>query len=134
MSDYDELLERALAETPDIEGGGDRLEAPDAEVRQEGNVTVYENFQETLRKLDRDQDHLLKFLQDELGTSAQIDERDRARLTGDFTADRIDGAVEAFVEAYVQCPECGLPDTRLDEEQGTEMIRCEACGALSPAG
>ena len=134
MSDYDELLDRALDETPDIEGSSERFDLPAAEVRQEGNVTVYENFQETIDRLDRVESLVLKFLQNELGTSAHIDEKGRARLTGAFNARRIDDAIEAFTETYVRCPECGLPDTRLVEEKGARVIKCDACGALSPTG
>lgn len=134
MSEYEEALDRALERAPDIEGGGDRFDVPRPEVRQEGNVSVYENFQKTVDRLGRGERLVLKFLQNELGTSAHIDERGRARLTGSFTADRIEDAIEAFADANVRCPECGLPDTRLVDEQGTQMLRCEACGALSPTG
>ena len=131
MEGYDSHLERAMDETPDIEGSGDRFEVPDAEVRQEGNVTVFENFQETLDSLGRDGDHVLKFLQDELGTSAHIDESGRARLTGEFSQRRIEAAIEEYTDEFVLCPECGLPDTRLEREQGALLLRCEACGARS---
>jgi len=134
MVDYDEQLSRALDETPGIAAGGERFEVPDPVVRTEGNVTVYENFQETVDRLDRDESLVLRYLQTDLGTSAGIDERGRARLTGSFDAGRIGEAIEDFADAYVRCPECGLPDTRLVEQNGAEMIRCDACGALSPAG
>jgi translation initiation factor 2 subunit 2 len=131
MESYDEHLERAMDETPEIEGSGDRFEVPDADVRQEGNVTVYENFQTTLDRLGREGDHVLKFLQDELGTSAHIDESGRARLTGEFSWRRIEDAIDEYAEEFVLCPECGLPDTRLEREQGALLLRCEACGARS---
>lgn len=129
--DYDEHLERALERAPEIDGDGDRFSVPGPAVRQEGRVTVYENFRETVDRLDRSADHLLKFLQTELGTSAGIDERGRARLTGTFGADRIRAVLDDYVDRFVRCPECGLPDTRLDREGGVEVIRCEACGARS---
>ena len=52
--DYDDMLDRALDETPDIEGSSDRFDVPDPDVRQEGNVTVFENFQSTVDRLGRD--------------------------------------------------------------------------------
>jgi len=132
--DYDERLDRALEDTPDIEDQADRFEVPDPDVRQEGNVTVYENFQATVRTLDREPDHVVQFLQNELGTSGHIDESGRARLTGEFRQRRIDDAIDAYVEVFVLCSECGLPDTRLEREQGALLLRCEACGARSPTG
>jgi len=134
MSDYEEQLEEALSATPDMQGSEARFSIPDPDVRQEGNATVYENFQATIDRLDREAESVLKFLQNELGTNARIDERERARLTGEFAEERIGDAIEAFADAYVLCPECGLPDTRIEEEQGAQTIRCTACGALSPAG
>ena len=134
MGDYEGQLEEALSATPDIRESESRFTIPDPDVRKEGNVTVHENFRTTIDRLDREAESVLKSLQDELGTSAHIDERGRARLTGSFTARRIEDAIEAFADAYVLCPECGLPDTRIERKQGTETIKCTACGALSPAG
>ena len=132
--DYDEMLDQAVEETPDIEGTSERFEVPDPDIRQEGNMTVFENFQAVTDRLSRDEDHVMKFLQNELGTSGHIDERGRARLTGEFRERRIEDAVDAYTETYVLCPECGLPDTQLKTEQGTTVLRCEACGAQSPTG
>jgi translation initiation factor 2 subunit 2 len=129
--DYDEMLDRAVEETPDIEDEQSRFEVPDPDVRQEGNVTVVENFQDLVDTLDRDEDKLLKFIQDELGTSAHIDESGRGRLTGGFKQHRVANALEEYTEGFVICPECGLPDTKLVTQKGAEMLRCDACGALS---
>jgi translation initiation factor 2 subunit 2 len=73
----------------------------------------------------------MKFLQDELGTSGHIDEKGRARLTGSFKRDRFATALDSYVEGFVYCPECTAPDTRFVEEQGTTVLKCDACGALS---
>jgi translation initiation factor 2 subunit 2 len=129
--EYDEMLDRGMEHTPDIAGDSERFDVPDPEVRQEGNVSVVENFQELRRDLGRDENHVMKFLQDELGTSGHIDESGRARLTGEFNRRRIADAIEEYTDEYVLCSECGLPDTRLDREQGALILRCEACGARS---
>ena len=129
--DYDEQLERALEEKPDIAGEEKRFEVPEANIRTEGNVTVFENFQEILDQIDREDRHVLKFLQDELGTSAQIDERGRARLTGEFSSRRVEAVLDEYVDTFVICPECGLPDTKITREQGAELLQCDACGARS---
>ncbi|MDR9382411.1 MAG: translation initiation factor IF-2 subunit beta [Natronomonas sp.] len=132
--EYEDGLDRAIESTSDVEGSTGRFLIPDPDVRQEGNVTVYENFQSTLDALDREATHLMKFIQTELGTSATIDDRGRLRLTGEFGHDRIETAIEAYAERYVLCPACGLPDTRLETENGAEIRHCTACGARSPVG
>ncbi|WP_276272295.1 translation initiation factor IF-2 subunit beta [Haloarcula litorea] len=128
---YDDMLDRAIDETPEFTGSSERFEVPDVEVRQEGNTSVVENFQSLCDRLDRDPDHVLQFLQTEMGTSAHIDESGRARLTGSFGADRLDEAIDDYVEEFVVCSECGLPDTRLEREGDAVLLRCEACGARS---
>lgn len=130
--DYDDMLDRAIDETPEVSGTDERLDVPDPSVREEGNVTVVENFQTLCRRLSREPDHLLQFLQREVGTSGHIDESGRARITGSFDVDRLADAVETYIDGYVRCPECGLPDTRLERDDGVELRRCEACGARSP--
>jgi translation initiation factor 2 subunit 2 len=130
--DYSDMLDRGIEQAPDIQPDSDRLDVPDPNVRKEGNVTVFENFRDVCRELSREPDHVLKFLQDEVGTSAHIDESGRARLTGDFGARRVSDAIEAYTEQYVLCSECDLPDTNIEREQGAELLQCTACGARSP--
>ncbi len=128
------MLGRAVEETPDIDERGSRFEVPDPEVRPEGNVTVVENFQTLVDRLNRDEGDLLKFLQDDLGTAASIDEKGRARLTGDFKQSRVADAVTEYTDGYVICSECGLPDTRIVEQSGTDVLKCDACGAITSLG
>jgi len=130
--EYDEMLDRGIEQTPEIAASSERFDVPDPTVRQEGHATVVENFQTIVGALKRDEDHLLKFLQDDVGTSAHIDESKRARLTGEFSESRIRDAVDSYVEQYVLCGECGLPDTNIVREQGAEILQCDACGARSP--
>ena len=132
--EYDDMLDRAIEEAPEIDEGGSRFEVPEPEVRPEGNVTVVENFRELVDTLNREESTLLKFLQDELGTAARIDESGRARLTGEFKQGRVAAAVKAYTEGDVICSECGLPDTRIVEEGGADVLKCDACGAITPLG
>ncbi|XGI84170.1 translation initiation factor IF-2 subunit beta [Halorutilales archaeon Cl-col2-1] len=131
MSKYEDQLERALSEASETEEIG-RFSLPEPDVRQEGNTTVYENFQDFVQTVDRDENDVLEFLQRDMGTSAHLDEKGRARLVGDFNAGRIMEAVEEFTDKYVICPECGSPDTRLEGDDENLSIKCEACGEKSP--
>lgn len=130
--DYDDMLDRAIEDSPDIESGSDRFEVPSPEIRQEGNTTVFENFQAVCDVLGREDADVMKFLQNDVGTSGHIDESGRARLTGEFNQRRIESAIDDYTDQFVICSECGLPDTLLEDDQGVRILRCEACGALSP--
>lgn len=130
---YDEHLDRAISES-DASGSAKRFSLPDPELRADGNFTLFENFQETTERLDREDDDVMQYLQSELGTAASIDESGRLRLTGSFKTRRVAEAVDEYAEAYVLCPECDLPDTKLVEEDGTTYRQCEACGERTRAG
>lgn len=129
---YDEHLDRAISES-DASGSAKRFSLPDPELRADGNFTLFENFQETATRLDRDDDHLMQYLQSELGTAASIDESGRLRLTGSFKTRRVREALNEYAEAYVLCPECDLPDTKLVEDSGAIFRQCEACGERTRA-
>lgn len=131
MSDYNEQLSMAFESMSGVTPAHSRWSIPPSETRQEGNTTVYENFKKTIEILNRDADAVLKFLQNEFGTSATIDDIGRARFTGEFSTTRIDLAVNSFSIMYVICPQCDLPDTQLKTENDSTTLHCEACGSLS---
>ena len=89
MSNYENLLTQAFETMPEVTSTHSRWSLPEPKVRPEGNVTVYENFKNTVEILNREADLVLKFLQNEFGTSANIDDTGRARLTGSFSTDKV---------------------------------------------
>ena len=72
MSNYEDLLNHAFKEMPEITSTKSRWNLPDPEVRTEGNVTVYENFKKTVEVLNRKSDFVLKFIQNEVITFRYI--------------------------------------------------------------
>ena len=129
--DYEASLDRALSAVPDIESGGDRLSVPDAVAQADGAFTRFNNLDEVANALNRDTDHLHRFLQRSLATSGKL-QSGVGRYNGEFAARDFESAVEEYTEEYVRCSECGLPDTRLVQEDRTMMLRCDACGAFRP--
>ncbi len=129
--DYDASLERAMEEVPDIGGNEERLEVPDPEAQKDGAFTRFKNVGEIADTLSREDEHLHRFIQRELGTSGKFEDG-RGRYNGTFSAAEFDAAIDAYVDEFVLCSECGLPDTRLVREDRTPMLRCDACGAFRP--
>ncbi len=128
--EYDDMLDRAMEETPEIDGTSERFEVPDPDVRQEGNVTVYENFQSTCSRLGREDDHVMKFLQNDLGTSGHIDESGRARLTGEFDADRIERPSTSTSTSSCSARSVGC---RTRNWNGNRARCCSAVRRVAPA-
>ena len=121
---YDALPERATeAES--------RLDVPDPAGETDGAFTRLTNLGAIAGALGREPEHVHSAIQRELGTNGQF-ENDRARYNGSFTVADFDAAIEAYLEEFVRCTECGLPDTVLATEDGVDMLRCQACGAFRP--
>ncbi len=129
--DYESSLDRAMENVPDIGGDEERLQIPDAQPQKDGAFTRFTNIGDVADVLSRETEHFHRFVQRELGTSGKLEEG-VARYNGTFSQSDFDAVVDAYVEEYVLCSECGLPDTRLVREDRTPMLRCDACGAFRP--
>lgn len=129
--DYETKLDRAITLMPELGGSDERLQIPDPQAQKDGAFTRLTNLKELADALSRDEEHLHREIQRDLGTAGQLDQG-RARYNGTFSASDFQASIDRYVEEYVRCSECGLPDTRLVREDGTMMLRCEACGAFRP--
>jgi translation initiation factor 2 subunit 2 len=129
--EYEASLDRAMESVPDFDTGESRLSVPDAQAQKDGAFTRLTNLGAVADALSRDPEHIHRVVQRELGTNGQYDDG-RARYNGSFSGGDFDSAIEGYVEEFVRCSECGLPDTKLVMEDRTRMLRCEACGAFRP--
>ena len=129
--EYLDALDRGLDSCPDIDREGGRLSVPDPVGETDGAFTRLTNLPAIADALSRDPEHLFRHVQGALATSAQFDGQ-QARFNGTFSVADFDDAISAYVSEFVTCSECGLPDTRLLTEDGTQRLRCDACGAFRP--
>jgi len=130
--DYEKLLRRAILHMPEKKVSGERFQMPKLELFYEGKTTVFRNFVDVCEKLNRDPKELLAYLLKELGTAGSISGR-RAIFKGRVLHTNIEEKMRWYVDSYVLCSECHLPDTKLYREGRTLMLKCEACGAVRPA-
>jgi translation initiation factor 2 subunit 2 len=131
QNDYMALLKKARSTLPENVGNKDRWALPKPEIIPEGRMTLLRNFREMLTATRRDQDHMAKFLLSQIGTAGSVD-GDRLVFTGKVSAAKIQAVLDDYVETYVRCFECGAPDTHLEKDARTTILRCEACGAHTP--
>jgi len=127
--DYRELLKKVQENTSTREFVEDRFKLPKAEIFYEGNTTVIKNFDKISDAVNRDSDHILKFLLGGLGTSGEI-LSGRAVFQGKIPAKQIQDKLKDYIDTYVMCSECNRPDTHLVKQGRTILVRCDACGAF----
>jgi translation initiation factor 2 subunit 2 len=127
---YDDLLKRARNEIPEVTLKKERLEMPRLFVTMVGMRTTISNFKEVADTLDRDPQHILKFLTREMATAATYHDG-RAIFQGKFPRDTFERLLQRYMESFVICPVCKRPDTKILKEKRLSFIVCNACGAKS---
>lgn len=95
-----------------------------------GKLTVIPNISAVGLSLHRDPGEVNKFFGCELGAQTSWNkETDRAVVNGHHTDKALQDMVHKYVEGFVLCPNCGLPETEYKIKSGIVWHKCAACGA-----
>ena len=120
--DYEKLLERAREGLEEVMENSERFTPPVPEVLHEGSKkTIIRNFTEIIDILRREENHLYKFLLQELGTAGSIDNR-RLVLQGRVPEKKIKERVKLYIDTFVICQECNRPDTDFSKRGRTLIL------------
>jgi translation initiation factor 2 subunit 2 len=128
--DYKELLKRARSQLPSDVLERKRFEIPRPRTITVGMRTIVHNFKEICEAFNRDPQHLLRYLSREMATAGTVSGA-RAVFQGKFHRDTIERLVQHYAAAFVVCPVCKRPDTKIVKEKRLSFMVCEACGAKS---
>ena len=131
MQSYEQLLDKAKSQLKDVKIEKGRFEMPKVEGHIEGNKTIVSNFTNICSMFNRPQEQLLKYLQRELATPAEID-GPRLILGRKISSIIINQKIEQYANDFVLCKECKKPDTQLIKEDRILFMKCTACGAKHP--
>jgi translation initiation factor 2 subunit 2 len=134
---YEELLDRVFgilkAHNPALTGERRRTLLKPPQVAREGTKkTVFTNFAELCRAMNRPHEHVQAFLLAELGTSGNLDgDLERLIVKGRFLPKAFEGVLRRYANEYVLCGSCKAADTLLDRDAGTRVtsLRCQQCGS-----
>jgi translation initiation factor 2 subunit 2 len=127
---YEELLKRARAQIPEVSAKQERLELPRLHLSVIGMRTIVYNFKEIADALNRNPQHILKYLTREMATAATTQES-RVIFQGKFSAETLQRLIKRYIDNFVTCPICRRPDTKIVKEKRLSFLICEACGAKS---
>jgi len=129
---YFEWLDRGLSKVPKTESR-DRLTIPSVECISEKNKTIVQNLNQIADLLNRDVKHLLKYMTLRLAAPYSESGEGRYVFKGRILPKQLDTVVADYIKAYVECPVCKRPDTKLSrEKRGIVQLVCLSCGAVSP--
>lgn len=97
-----------------------------------GTKTCIVNCAEVAGQLHRTPGEICKFFGCELGTQSRI-KNDRVIVNGAHTDKVLQQILDVFIDKFVLCPVCKLPETKLlVESNGDIYHKCNACGESSP--
>ena len=86
------------------------------------------NCKEIATQLHRTPGELCKFFGCELATQSRITD-DRAIINGQHTNKILQQHLDTFIDKFVLCPTCLLPETKLSVKSGNIYHKCKACGS-----
>ena len=130
--DYLAMLKQARETLPKSAFEKQRFEVPKVVGHIQGNRTVVSNFLQIADALRREPALLLKFILKELATPGELKRSGSVIVGTKVPASRINEKIRQFAVEFVLCPECGKPDTKIEEEGQVTFLKCQACGARHP--
>lgn len=109
---------------------GDRAIELVPTVLHEQKQTIITNFRQLAESLNREPEHLARFIFKETGRPGIV-EKDRLVIGGKMTDAEIARLLQLYFREFVRCPVCGGVDTVIISEKRLRFLICEVCGAKS---
>ena len=128
INDYNSLLDRAKKLIPEELSVTERLEVPKVKGHVQGNKTIIVNMFQIAKILDRQVEHIIKFLTKELATKADI-KNTSVLFNNKLPSVKINEKIQKYADIFVICKECGKPESKLVKENNLTFLSCQACGA-----
>lgn len=94
--------------------------------KNQSRRTVLVNLNDIGAALQRDTDEIVKYIACRLGVSSTS-----CSIKGEHSVKELQELVQDYIEQYVLCPTCGLPETSYKVKRSTVQARCAACGHKS---
>jgi len=129
--EYEKMLTRAYATMPKQALTKERFEIPVIDSLVQGTKTQVKNFAQVIKTIGREEKHVLKFFTKELAVPITSTEG-KLQIGGKVSNAQLNEIFQKYVKMFVLCHECQKPDTKIIEQHGVKVLKCDACGATSP--
>lgn len=102
------------------------------EGRGNGIKTNVVNNVDVAKALARPPEYVLKYFGCELGAQTKYDKGSGTSIVnGAHDAAKLSQLLETFIKKYVQCYDCGNPETVVKIKRENIYLKCKACGSVS---
>jgi len=118
----------------DVEDAFYRYKMPlvKTKVESQGNgvKTVIVNCSDVAKSLNRNPDHLSKFFGFEFGAVTMV-QNGKYIIRGSQDVEPLQKALDVFIEKFVLCGVCRLPETVINIKGTRMFLNCRACGQIN---
>jgi translation initiation factor 2 subunit 2 len=122
---YQELLTRVMRKLNENNSGLQTNERflikPPQMMRVGTKKTLWVNFPDNCKTLNRDPQHVFQFFMAELGTEGSIDGKQSLLIRGKYLPKYIESLLRKYITEYVQCKMCGKPKTTLTRDSVSRL-------------
>jgi translation initiation factor 2 subunit 2 len=93
----------------------------------------FANFGAIAKSIGREQSHLQRYLDVELGTTSRLDGAGILVLKGKHGRGEVESVFKGYIKEYVRCRTCGEHSTRFERHWATRLdfLVCNECSARS---
>jgi len=133
---YGDMLTRVLALlqelNPELQEKKRHVIKPPQLMRVGTKRTLWANFAENCKQINRDPEHVFQFVITELGTEASINGTGGLLLKGKYLPKYIESLLRKYIAGYITCNMCRSPNTELSKDPVTRLhfLHCKNCGSL----
>jgi len=133
---YEEMLSRLYKTMHGSLGSSinekSKIKIPPVKCYQVGvRKTLWVNFYQFCKAVNRSPEHVYTYLEIELGTSTSVDMDKRLVIKAKFYPKEVISIVKNYLNEYVICKICGCRETKLERENRITFLKCysKACGS-----
>lgn len=131
---YEVLLKRAVHVLKNHDEIQAKIKLPLEVKREFGNKTLM-NLQEIANILNRDSDHIKKYLFSELATNGSVNAKGELLMKGNFTKPKIQDVLRLYIENFMVCTSCdSVLNTEIIRENRLYFLNCLNCGSRKYVG
>ncbi len=103
------------------------------EGRGNGQKTIILNLKDISDSLDRPIETLIRYFSIELCTQCRKETNTtRVIINGTFTSQKLLDILNTYIDIFVLCPTCSLPETLLTIKKDVVGHKCKSCGKKTP--
>jgi translation initiation factor 2 subunit 2 len=125
---YHDLLKRAYVLIDEMNNNlpTTKLKLPKLMLYKRGHKTIWSNFHEVCKLLNREIEHVIIYFSYELKTQINSND-DHCVIQGIFTIYQIENIIINYVKNYVVCKNCNDLKTELFKRERLCYIKCNQC-------